>query len=68
MERTAQTSRRKKLFGKFVASGTEFLAMELPGVFSMMTIGDDPEEKTASLSAIESAILDSSANVKVVAV
>ena len=68
MERTTQASRRKKLFGKLVASETEFLAMKSPDVFSMMMIGDDPEEKPVSLSAIESAILDSSANAKVVAV
>ena len=68
MERIVQTSRYKKLFRKFVASDTKFLAIESHDIFSIMIIGDHVEENTVSLSAIENTILDSSANMNVVRV
>ena len=40
----------------------------MPDIFSMIMIGDDPEENTASLSVIENDIFDSLANANVVAV
>ena len=68
VERAAQTSYHKKLFGKFVVSDIKFLVMKLLDIFSITMISDDSEENIASLLVIENTILDSSANANVVAV